>query len=309
VQNTKREHFEAALQLPQRQFVEMEHCTDILNELDYVHGRAVAGEPCGLVISGPTGSGKSSILKNYKTIWDEELAAGEYSPIAYIQTPSKPSEILMLESELKALGDPSPRKGSSTSKRERKEALIRNLGYKVFIYDDFQHVIEYRGTVVARQLLDELKNITEEYGISLVFTGINTVEIGALINEQINSRFSSLRRLKVMSAENDDEFNYFQEFLEDFSITKGITSFDMASENSVYRFAYACRGDLRILNHITNKALHYFHLSADKKIALKHFADAFDDVVSEEWDDIKLEKVNPFDTDKWSTVKSRMGLI
>tara|TARA_R110002060_G_C2130379_1_gene99326 strand:+ start:4424 stop:5353 length:930 start_codon:yes stop_codon:yes gene_type:complete len=308
VQNSKREHFEAASQLPQRQFIEMEHCTDILNELDYVHGRAVAGEPCGVVISGPTGSGKSSILKYYKTTWDDKLAAGEPSPIVYIRTPSKPSEILMLESELKALGDPAPRKGTSNSKRERKEALIKNLHCKVFIYDDFQHVIEYRGTVVARQLLDELKNISEEYGVSLVFTGITTVEIGGLINEQINSRFSSLRRLKVMTVENDDEFNYFQEFLEDFSMTKGITNFDMASENSVHRFAYACGGDLRILNHITNKALHYFKLSKDKKIALEHFASAFDDVISEEWDDIKVRKVNPFDTDKWTTVKRRIGI-
>jgi|TARA_B110000211_G_scaffold232770_1_gene297279 hypothetical protein len=308
VQNSKREHFEAASQLPQRQFIEMEHCTDILNELDYVHGRAVAGEPCGVVISGPTGSGKSSILKYYKTTWDDKLPAGEPSPIVYIRTPSKPSEILMLESELKALGDPAPRKGTSNSKRERKEALIKNLHCKVFIYDDFQHVIEYRGTVVARQLLDELKNISEEYGVSLVFTGITTVEIGGLINEQINSRFSSLRRLKVMTVENDDEFNYFQEFLEDFSMTKGITNFDMASENSVHRFAYACGGDLRILNHITNKALHYFKLSKDKKIALEHFASAFDDVISEEWDDIKVRKVNPFDTDKWTTVKRRIGI-
>ncbi|MBA6417548.1 TniB family NTP-binding protein [Colwellia sp. 6M3] len=308
MQNSKREHFEAASQLPQRQFIEMEHCTDILNELDYVHGRAVAGEPCGVVISGPTGSGKSSILKYYKTTWDDKLAAGEPSPIVYIRTPSKPSEILMLESELKALGDPAPRKGTSNSKRERKEALIKNLHCKVFIYDDFQHVIEYRGTVVARQLLDELKNISEEYGVSLVFTGITTVEIGGLINEQINSRFSSLRRLKVMTVENDDEFNYFQEFLEDFSMTKGITNFDMASENSVHRFAYACGGDLRILNHITNKALHYFKLSKDKKIALEHFASAFDDVISEEWDDIKVRKVNPFDTDKWTTVKRRIGI-
>lgn len=308
MQNSKREHFEAASQLPQRQFIEMEHCTDILNELDYVHGRAVAGEPCGVVISGPTGSGKSSILKYYKTTWDDKLPAGEPSPIVYIRTPSKPSEILMLESELKALGDPAPRKGTSNSKRERKEALIKNLHCKVFIYDDFQHVIEYRGTVVARQLLDELKNISEEYGVSLVFTGITTVEIGGLINEQINSRFSSLRRLKVMSVENDDEFNYFQEFLEDFSMTKGITNFDMASENSVHRFAYACGGDLRILNHITNKALHYFKLSKDKKIALEHFASAFDDVISEEWDDIKVRKVNPFDTDKWTTVKRRIGI-
>lgn len=308
MQNSKRKHFESASTLPQRQFIEMEHCTDILNELDYVHGRAVAGEPCGLVISGPTGSGKSSILKYYKATWDEELAAGECSPIAYIRTPSKPSEILMLESELKALGDLAPRNGSSTRKRERKEALIKNLGYKVFIYDDFQHVIEYRGLVVARQLLDELKNISEEHGISLVFTGISSVEIGGLINEQINSRFSSLRRLKVMSAENDEEFEYFQEFLEDFSITKGITEFDMASKNSVYRFAYACNGDLRILNNITNKALHYFRLSKDEKLALKHFADAFDDVVSEEWDDDDKKKVNPFDINKWSTVKTRMGL-
>jgi hypothetical protein len=286
----------------------MAHCKDILNELDYVHGRAVAGEPCGLVISGPTGSGKSSILKYYKTTWDDELPAGEPSPIVYIRTPSKPSEILMLESELKALGDPAPRSKSSNSKRERKEALIKNLGYKVFIYDDFQHVIEYRGTVVARQLLDELKNISEEYGISLVFTGISSVEIGGLINEQINSRFSSLRRLRVMSAENPEEFKYFKLFLENFSITKGITGFDMASDSSIYRFSYACGGDLRILNHITNKALHYFNLSKDKKIALKHFASAFDDVVSEEWDDIKVVKVNPFDINKWSTVKHRMGI-
>ncbi|MBA6254721.1 MULTISPECIES: TniB family NTP-binding protein [unclassified Colwellia] len=306
--NSNREHFITASKLPQRQFIEMAHCKDILNELDYVHGRAVAGEPCGLVISGPTGSGKSSILKYYKTTWDDELPAGEPSPIVYIRTPSKPSEILMLESELKALGDPAPRKGTSNSKRERKEALIKNLHPKVFIYDDFQHVIEYRGTVVARQLLDELKNISEEYGVSLVFTGINTVEIGGLINEQINSRFSSLRRLKVMSTENDDEFNYFQEFLEDFSMTKGITNFDMASEDSVYRFAYACGGDLRILNHITNKALHYFNLSKDKEISLEHFVPAFDDVVSEEWDDIKVNKVNPFDTDNWATIKRRMGI-
>ena len=111
-----------------------------------------------------------------------------------------------------------------------------------------------------------------------------------------------------MTVENDDEFNYFQEFLEDFSMTKGITNFDMASENSVHRFAYACGGDLRILNHITNKALHYFKLSKDKKIALEHFASAFDDVISEEWDDIKVRKVNPFDTDKWTTVKRRIGI-
>lgn len=305
---SNREHFKAAFALPKRQFIEMEHCTDILNELDYIHGRAAAGEPCCLIISGPTGAGKTFTLQYYKTTWDAELPEGECSPIAYIKTPSKPSEILMLESELKGLGDLSPRKGSPNSKRERKEALVKNMRYMVLVYDDFHHVIEYRGTVVARQMLDELKIFSDDYGVSLVFTGITSVEIGGLINEQINSRFSSLRRMKVMSTENDKEFNYFKEFLEDYSITKGITSFDMASTNSVYRFAYACNGDIRILNHITNKALHYFNLSKDKKIALKHFASAFEDVVSEEWDDIKVEKVNPFDTDNWATIQRRMGI-
>ena len=305
---SNRKHFKAASALPKRQFIEMEHCTDIINELDYIHGRAVAGEPCCLIISGPTGAGKTFTLKYYKATWDAELPEGECSPIAYIKTPSKPSEILILESELKGLGDLAPRNGNPNSKRQRKESLVKNMGYKVLIYDDFQHIIEYRGTVVARQMLDELKIFSDDYGVSLVFTGITSVEIGGLINEQINSRFSSLRRLKVMSAENDEEFEYFQEFLEDFGMTKGITDFDMASKNSVYRFAYACNGDLRILNHITNKALHYFRLSKDEKIALKHFAHAFDDVVSEEWDDEDLNKVNPFDINKWSTVKQRMGI-
>jgi len=308
VEALNREHFKVASALPKRQFIEMAHSTDIINELDYIHGRAVAGEPCGLIISGPTGAGKTFTLKYYKKTWDAELPEGECSPIAYIKTPSKPSEILILESELKGLGDLAPRKGNPSSKRERKESLVKNMGYKVLIYDDFQHIIEYRGTVVARQMLDELKIFSDDYGISLVFTGISSVEIGGLINEQINSRFSSLRRLKVMSAENDKEFKYFKEFLEDFSMTKGITNFDMASDNSVYRFAYACNGDLRILNNITNKALHYFRLSKDEKIALKHFAHAFDDVVSEEWDDEYLNKVNPFDINKWSTVKHRMGI-
>ena len=304
---SNREHFKVASALPKRQFIEMEHCTDIINELDYIHGRAVAGEPCGLIIYGQTGAGKTFTLKYYKTTWDAELPEGECSPIAYIKTPSKPSEILILESELKGLGDLAPRKGNPSSKRERKESLV-NMGYKVLIYDDFQHIIEYRGTVVARQMLDELKIFSDDYGISLVFTGITSVEIGGLINEQINSRFSSLRRLKVMSAENDEEFDYFKEFLEDFSVTKGISGFDMASTNSVFRFAYACDGDLRILNNITNKALHYFRLSQDKKIALKHFVPAFDDVVSEEWDDIEVKKVNPFDTDNWATIQRRMGI-
>jgi hypothetical protein len=308
VEASNREHFKAAFALPKRQFIEMAHCTDIINELNYIHGRAVAGEPCGLIISGPTGAGKTFTLKYYKTTWDAELPEGECSPIAYIKTPSKPSEILILESELKGLGDLAPRKGNPSSKRERKESLVKNMGYKVLIYDDFQHIIEYRGTVVARQMLDELKIFSDDYGISLVFTGISSVEIGGLINEQINSRFSSLRRFKVMSAENDKEFKYFKEFLEDFSMTKGITNYDMASKESVYRFAYACGGDLRILNHITNKALHYFNLSKDKEMDLKHFASAFDDVVCEEWDEIKVKKLNPFDTDNWPTIQRRMGI-
>jgi len=308
MENTNRTSYNAALSLPTRQFIEMPHSTEILNELGYILGRANAGEPTGLVISGATGTGKSSILSHFKASWDADLEKGECSPIALIKTPSKPSDKMLLENELTALGDPSPRSRDLSSKRDRRDALIETTNIKVLIYDDFQHIVEHRGEKVARQLLDELKNLSEQFGISLVFSGVNTVEQVGVINEQIDSRFSSLKRVRVMSIENDEEFNYFQSFIKAMATTKGITDVDLTKDNYIYRFYYAIKGDLRILNNLINKALYVFKLSKNTKLQLNHFETAFNDINSRTWENANDKRVNPFDPKKLNTVKKQLGI-
>ncbi len=306
--NTKRASFHAALKLPERKFIEMPHCTEVLNALDYSFGRAVAGEPSGLIISGKSGAGKSSITEYFKQSWDEELVEGECSSIIIIETPARPTDNELLEAELIALGDPAPRKGDISSKKARRDALFETLGIKIAIYDDFQHIVEQRGDKVARRLLDEYKALSKRFCISFVFTGIDSVMLVGIVNEQIGSRFSILQKVRVMSVENDEEFEYFETFIQSMGSTKDFVNANLIDENFVYRLYYVCRGDLRILNDFINKALYELIISGDKKLTLEHFKSAFESFNPNKWFNKDQKSVNPFDTKKWSTVKSQLGL-
>jgi hypothetical protein len=306
--NSKRASFHAALKLPERKFIEMPHCTEVLNALNYSFGRAIAGEPSGLIISGGTGVGKSSIIEFFKQSWDEELVEGECSPIVIIETPARPTDNELLEAELIALGDPAPRKGDISSKKARRDALFETLGIKIAIYDDFQHIVEQRGDKVARRLLDEYKALSKRFCISFVFTGIDSVVLVGIVNEQIGSRFSILQRVRVMSVENDQEFYYFEAFIESMGKTKNFMDTNLIDENFVYRLYYVCRGDLRILNDFINKALYEFIISGDKKLKLEHFKSAFESFNPNKWFNKDLKSINPFNTKKLTTLKNRLGV-
>ncbi|WP_152393394.1 TniB family NTP-binding protein [Paenibacillus guangzhouensis] len=175
--------------------------------------------PDGLFIFGPTGAGKTTVTKEFTAKYPREIKVTddrEYThiPILRVVVPPKATPRMLASKVLEDMGDPFSHKGSESELTSRIHFFVKELGIKVIIFDEFQHLIDADTEYVLATASNWVKTFTEEIGIAVILCGMpESVKI-FISNPQLDRRFCNKVALEPFAYGTVEEILTFRVFLQ-----------------------------------------------------------------------------------------------
>lgn len=273
-------------------FIHSPQAVRALTRLGEVHGDSRrTGASKGLLIQGPSGVGKSTLIKEYiRTLEETGNRDPEKRTVLFVEMPSSPTKKNLAAAMLAELKDPyaEARGHSAEVKFARVVLLLQNLGVEVVVLDEAQHLVDYRrnGTYEAA---DWIKSLMNETSIAFVLVGLKRTEGLLLANEQLRRRFSA--------TVDYDRFTLTQKTSAQFAMLLEAIAGELPVEaicftdpEMVNRFYLASYGLIDYLIKIVDRAVWLVQRRSLVGINLPVLAEAFEDEV---WSKATEER-NPF---------------
>lgn len=173
---------------------------------------AVSREPCGAVLTGIGGTGKTTacdiILKKFPSSEVERQDRTVRIIPAFYTTVPSPSSIKSLASNiLISLGDPAPLAGSAAAMTKRLADLLKICETKMILLDEFHHLLNERGNnqIRSKEVCDWVKSLINRTGVMVCLVGLPSCETLVNFDEQMSRRFAYRYRLAplVVGTEKD----------------------------------------------------------------------------------------------------------
>ncbi|WP_223522334.1 TniB family NTP-binding protein [Pseudomonas sp. A-B-26] len=165
-----------------------------LTRLMEVHGDTRrTGTSKGLVIQGPSGVGKSTLIKEYvRELESTDPPQLGHRSVLIVEIPSSPTKKNLATAMLTAMNDPyaDSRSHSAETKFARIVLLLSRLGVEVVVLDEAQHLVDYKRNA-AYEAADWIKSLMNETSITFVLVGLKRTEGLLWANEQLRRRFSA----------------------------------------------------------------------------------------------------------------------
>ncbi|UZM13103.1 TniB family NTP-binding protein [Pseudomonas kielensis] len=165
-----------------------------MTRLAQVHGDTIrTGSSKGLVIQGPSGVGKSTLIQEYvRELESSKKTDQGQRSVLIVEIPSSPTKKNLAAAMLTAMNDryADSRSHSAETKFARIIQLLKNLSVEVVVLDEAQHLVDYMRNN-AYEAADWIKSLMNETGIAFVLVGLKRTENLLLANEQLRRRFSA----------------------------------------------------------------------------------------------------------------------
>ncbi len=164
---------------------------------------------CVVPLLGPTRVGKKAVVRR---LLESAGQANSLLPIRDVVYCSLPPQSSGKNIYGAILGGLSQRVGpheNTKSIRDRLFRAIKQLGIKIIVIDEVNHLIERGANLAPREAADHLKTIVDETGISLVLIGLPRFQRILDENEQLRDRSCSTTVLKPYDWQVDEERDAF----------------------------------------------------------------------------------------------------
>lgn len=216
-----------------------------------------AQEPYCLLVIGPTGVGKTTLIKDYlKNNPRTDTDVATTIPVLDAIIPAPASMKGMAVELLTKLGDPMAQRGTLNQQTWRLRKLLQACGVQLIVLDEFNHFIDRDNERVLRTVADWLKVLIDTTGIPVVLVGTPNSRSVLDANEQLRRRFGTQERLEPFHWEGDGR-DHFRRFLKEVDERlplperSGLDGADMA-----FRFFCASAGTIAPVMKIVRKATH-----------------------------------------------------
>lgn len=216
-------------------------------------------DSCGCCMFGPPGSGKSRLLRYFLC---EIYSRPEYKetdeitpiPVICVSVPGRPTIPKLCEQILKLTqGVYTPIARSGTSPEARVDRMIDELGIKMIIFDEFQHLLREEAAISTAAVLAFIKILMDEHGLAVVFSGKPNAQKLLDDHPELQQRVSyadaNLQHfnVKMDGPGNIKEFGSYIKSIELTFKEYGVNSFPIANADMVQRLYIATDGILRLI--------------------------------------------------------------
>ncbi|HEY1728269.1 MAG TPA: TniB family NTP-binding protein [Candidatus Baltobacteraceae bacterium] len=175
----------------------------VLSKLEYLFALPRGGRMPNLVIAGLTNNGKTSLLQRFMSnhrVLRDPSAEADLVEILYVEVPPNPTEAEIYEQIIHAIHGPIRVSARTPEKRRQALTLLSNVGVRVLIFDEIQHILNANSTT-RTILLDTVKYIGNMTQIPIVAAG--TYEALNVFNRhtQLANRFEVMKLSKWSMGE------------------------------------------------------------------------------------------------------------
>ncbi|WP_043933853.1 ATP-binding protein [Bacillus sp. EB01] len=235
-------------------------------------------EPMSAVITGESGTGKTTIIKHYVEQYDK-VDVGDYKTTRRILSasiPSPASKAFLAEALLKQMGDAYYYTGTVANKIARLSQYITKNGIELIILDEFQHFINAKNKRINYDTADWFKSIINAAGIPVIFFGLPDCKQVLVENEQLSRRVKNRLDLSQFGYSTQKERQAFQRLLHEiernlpFEESSGFTDEEMC-----LRIFDASKGLMDTIMNLVREAAYLAIEDGAPKIELEHLATAF----------------------------------
>jgi energy-coupling factor transporter ATP-binding protein EcfA2 len=194
----------------------------ILDEIGRCHEMyGIAAEPQCLLLVGPTGAGKSTLVASYAQRFPPLVSeTGIGRPVVRATIPASATIKSLATTLLAALGDPRATYGTVGSMTYRLIHFFRDCGVELVILDELQHFRDRDSHTVLENASNWLKTLIKETGVSCVLVGLQgEAEEVVRLNRQLARLFGDPQILRPFTwdegtPETVQEFRTFLGLLE-----------------------------------------------------------------------------------------------
>jgi Bacterial TniB protein len=172
--------------------------------------------PENLRLFGPSGTGKSTLLKTYRDAYPPFVGEDRtIIPVLYVIVPPVPSMKSMLTAFLDGLGVRNPASGTAIQQTQRVLTLTKECRVELILVDEGQHLIDRGRERTQTTVADALKVVFDSVEIPAVLAGAPRMERLFTINSQLRRRFAGSYTLRPFNCE--DLFAPFRGFIHSIS--------------------------------------------------------------------------------------------
>lgn len=260
------------LSIPTPSFSEIHQC--LQRALDEAGSTST---PACLHIVGHSRSGKSFAIREFEAKYPAvRTPLGLTKEVIYIQAPVQGTIKGLMGALLEALGDPYWAKGSDSDLLSRLLTLLKAVGCKMIIIDEFQHLADKGQKAKLQKATDWLKLLVERNRFCLVCVGLPDSTRVIRSTEQLRTRFDSTVQVPVYDWSDEMSRAIFRGIVH--SIHQEMHPFEvpnLSSELLSLRLFIACGGRIGLLSKIFDRAVKSAVWELRTQITLEHLDQAF----------------------------------
>lgn len=240
----------------------------------------LSAEPQCLMVVGPTGVGKSTLLRSYTATHPRQpRPEADRLPILEVTVPARPTIRNFVTRLLLAVGDPLADKGTVGAMENRLLRFMKRCEVEMLVVDDLQHFVDRDSDRVLHDISNWLKNLVKETHTACVIAGLPEAEKVLNANPQLGRLFGDPHILQPFIWDNTRpetvaEFRRFLQTLEGMlplSETMPLTSVETA-----WRCYVASEGCMAYLMNLVRRAAQRAVLLERPALDITLLEEAFD---------------------------------